>query len=62
MKLDGIRQKVFLDRYSFKDVKGNPMEKTPDEMWKRVSKGIAGVEKPSDRKKWEKKFYELNNH
>jgi len=59
MKLDGIRQKVFLDRYSLKDKKGNPMEKTPDEMWKRVAKGIAGVEKPKDRKKWEKKFYDV---
>src|ERR1035437_9797225 len=59
MKLDGIRQKVFLDRYSLKDKKGNPMEKTPDEMWRRVAKGIAGVEKPKDRKKWEKKFYDV---
>ena len=59
MKLDGIRQKVFLDRYSLKDKKGNPIEKTPDEMWKRVAKGIAGVEKPKDRKKWEKKFYDV---
>ena len=58
MKLDGIRQKVFLDRYSLKDPKGNPIEKTPDEMWKRVAKGIAKVEKPKDRKKWERKFYE----
>lgn len=58
MKLDGVRQKVFLDRYSLKDAKGNPMEKTPEEMWKRVAKGIAGVEKPKDRKKWEKKFYD----
>jgi ribonucleoside-diphosphate reductase alpha chain len=59
MKLDGIRQKVFLDRYALKDTKGNPVEKTPDEMWKRVAKGIAEVEKPKDRKKWEKKFYAL---
>ncbi len=59
MKLEGIREKVFLDRYSLKDVKGNPLEKTPDEMWRRVAKGIAGVEKPKDRKKWEKKFYEV---
>ncbi len=58
MKLDGIRQKVFLDRYSLKDIKGNPMEKTPDEMWKRVAKGIASVEKKKDRKKWENRFYD----
>ncbi len=59
MKLDGIREKVFLDRYSLKDKSGKPMEKTPDEMWKRVAKGIAGVEKPKNRKKWEKRFYEM---
>jgi len=59
MKLDGIREKVFLDRYSLKDKAGKPMEKTPDEMWKRVAKGIAGVEKPKNRKKWEKKFNDL---
>lgn len=59
MKLEGVRQKVFLDRYSLKSAAGDPIEKTPDEMWKRVAKGIAGVEKPKDRKKWEKKFYEV---
>jgi ribonucleoside-diphosphate reductase alpha chain len=59
MKLDGIREKVFLDRYSLKDKAGKPMERTPDEMWKRVAKGIAGVEKLKNRKKWEKRFNEL---
>ncbi len=58
MKLDGVRQKVFLDRYSLKDKAGNPMEQTPDEMWKRVAKGIAGQEKKSLQKTWEKKFYD----
>ncbi|HZQ29950.1 MAG TPA: adenosylcobalamin-dependent ribonucleoside-diphosphate reductase [Patescibacteria group bacterium] len=58
-QLDGMRQKVFLDRYSLKDRDGNPIEKTPEEMWKRVAKGIAGVEKASKRKKWEKEFYNV---
>lgn len=59
-QLDGIRQKVFLDRYSLKDQEGNALEQTPDEMWARVAKGIAGVEKtPADKKKWEKKFYDV---
>jgi ribonucleoside-diphosphate reductase alpha chain len=61
MKLDGVRQKVFLDRYSLKDKAGNPMEKTPDEMWRRVAKGIASQEKPAVRKAWEKKFYDAMN-
>ena len=50
MKLEGVREKVFLDRYSLKDKDGNPMEKTPDEMWKRVAKGISGQEKKANRK------------
>lgn len=58
MKLDGIRQQVFLDRYSLKDKKGKPIEKMPSEMWKRVARGIAKAEKKADRKKWEKRFYE----
>src|SRR5665811_1174033 len=58
MKLDGIREKVFLDRYSLKDKKGDPTEKSPEEMWRRVAKGVVGAEKKQDRQKWEKKFYE----
>jgi ribonucleoside-diphosphate reductase alpha chain len=59
MKLEGIRSKVFLDRYSLKDVKGNPLEQTPEEMWRRVAKGISRVEKKAKRKEWEEKFYSL---
>lgn len=58
MQLDGIRNKVFLDRYSLKDEKGNPLERTPEEMWKRVAQGVARREKKIVRKKWEDKFYE----
>ncbi len=57
MKLDGIRNKVFLDRYSLKDKEGAPLESTPEEMWRRVAKGIAGVEKKANQKEWEEKFY-----
>jgi ribonucleoside-diphosphate reductase alpha chain len=59
MKLEGVRNKVFLDRYSLKDPEGAPLESTPNEMWKRVAKGIASVEKKADRKEWEKKFYKV---
>jgi len=57
MKLDGLREKVFLDRYALKDKEGNLIEHTPEDMWKRVSWGIAQHEKPKQRKKWEKAFY-----
>jgi ribonucleoside-diphosphate reductase alpha chain len=57
--LEGIRQKLFLDRYSMKDETGEPMEKFPEQSWKRVSKALAQVEKtPELQKQWEKKFYE----
>lgn len=59
IKLEGIRQKVFLDRYSLKDEQGNPTEPTPVEMWKRVARGVAEAEKKPDRKKWEKEFYRV---
>ncbi len=58
MQLSGIRQKVFLDRYSRKDKTGKAMEKSPREMWKRVAKGVASFENdPKQVKLWEKKFF-----
>ena len=59
MMLTDIRQKVFLDRYSLKDKAGSPLEQTPDEMWRRVARGIAGVEKKANRREWEEKFYKV---
>ncbi|MBI5614029.1 adenosylcobalamin-dependent ribonucleoside-diphosphate reductase [Candidatus Gottesmanbacteria bacterium] len=57
MTLDGIRQKVFLDRYALKDETGTPIEKTPEEMWRRVAKSVAQIEDKGDREHWEEKFY-----
>jgi len=59
MKLTGIQQQVFLDRYALKDDKGNPVEKTPEQTWRRVAQGIAQIEKKSVRKYWERKFFEI---
>ncbi|HEX5417375.1 MAG TPA: adenosylcobalamin-dependent ribonucleoside-diphosphate reductase [Chloroflexota bacterium] len=56
--LEGIRQKVFLDRYSLKDRDGAPIERHPEEMWRRVARGIAEVEAPEKRAFWEERFYE----
>ncbi len=60
-QLDGLREKVFLDRYALKDKDGSLLEKTPEEMWIRVSRGIAQNEKKKDRIKWEKAFYDVMN-
>lgn len=57
MKLTGISKKVFLDRYSLKDKAGKPLEKKPEEMWKRVAAAVAAAEQPKKQKEWAKKFY-----
>lgn len=58
-QLEGIRQKVFMDRYSLKDASGQPLEFYPEHLWKRVARGIAEIEKtPEARAEWAKKFYE----
>jgi|WetSurMetagenome_2_1015567.scaffolds.fasta_scaffold03406_4 ribonucleoside-diphosphate reductase alpha chain len=59
MKFDGLREKVFLDRYALKDKEGKLLEHKPEDMWRRVSAGIAKNEKPAKRKYWTKKFYDV---
>ena len=49
MKLKGISQKVFLDRYSIKDKLGNSIEKKPEEMWLRIAKAVSMVEKKAKK-------------
>src|SRR5216683_2820650 len=58
-QLEGIRHKVFMDRYSLKDASGKPLEFYPEQLWARVARGIAAVE-PTEEKQayWEKRFYE----
>src|SRR3989304_1781521 len=59
MKLKGISEKVFLDRYSLKNKEGKSMEKRPEEMWSRIAKSISLVEKKSKQKKWQREFYSI---
>jgi ribonucleoside-diphosphate reductase alpha chain len=57
-ELDGIRLKVFLDRYSLKDPSGAPIEQHPEETWWRVAQGIASVEKTAEkRRRWAERFF-----
>lgn len=59
MKLTGISEKVFFDRYSLKSKEGRSIEKRPEEMWGRIAKAVSLVEKKSKQKKWEKDFYSV---
>src|SRR5207245_10047900 len=57
--LEGIRQKVFMDRYSLKDPSGQPLEFYPEQLWARVARGIAAVETTEEKQAHlEKRFYE----
>ncbi len=57
-ELEGVRHKVFRDRYSLKDANGGGIEEHPEEMWRRVAAGLAQVEKtPALQEEWTKKFY-----
>jgi len=58
-QLQGLSLKVFLDRYSLKDKDGAPLEQTPEEMWKRVARGISEAEPKEKRAEWRKKFYDV---
>lgn len=55
--LDGLRLKVFNDRYALKDADGKQIEDIPEEMWRRVAKAAATNEKEEIKKEWEEKFY-----
>lgn len=58
-KLEGVREKVFLDRYALKGRDGMPTETAPEEMWRRVAEGIAAVEStPEKQVYWSERFYE----
>jgi len=57
MELNGIRQTVFLDRYALKDEHGTPIEKTPEEMWRRIAHAVSLVELKKNQAVWEEKFY-----
>jgi ribonucleoside-diphosphate reductase alpha chain len=57
-QLEGIRQKVFMDRYSLKDADGQALESYPEQLWARVARGIASVEQTEEQQKhWEGRFY-----
>src|SRR5579863_8933443 len=58
-QLEGIRQKVFMDRYSLKDPSGQALEFYPEQLWARVARGIASVEQtPEKQAIWEQRFYD----
>jgi len=59
-RLEGVKERVFLDRYALKDHQGNLIESYPEQMWRRVAAGIAQVERGKEKQReWAAKFYEV---
>jgi len=57
---DALRARVFFEKYALRDTAGKPVERRPDEMWRRVATELASVEKDDEkRKEWSAKFYWL---
>ncbi|MCY3986872.1 MAG: adenosylcobalamin-dependent ribonucleoside-diphosphate reductase [Candidatus Dadabacteria bacterium] len=57
---DKLRARVFYEKYALRDARGEIIEKTPEQMWRRVAKEIASPEEKKElRKQWEENFYWL---
>ncbi len=57
---DELRARVFYEKYTRRNEKGEIVEKTPFEMWKRVSDAMAATELTEEKKKeWANNFYWL---
>lgn len=57
---DDLRARVFYEKYALRDMSGNIIERTPEDMWERVAREIAIPEKNKKlREEWKEKFYWL---
>ena len=54
---DELRIRVFLDKYALKGERGELLERVPPEMWRRIAREVATVER--EREEWEERFYWL---
>ena len=59
-KLEGIRDKVFMDRYAQKNERGEAIEQYPEQMWARIARAIADAEPTEEKKRyWSQRFFEV---
>ncbi len=53
---DELRARVFHDKYALRDADGRVVERTPDQMWRRIAAELASVEAPERRDEWRANF------
>ncbi len=57
---EDLRARVFFEKYALRDMTGKIVEHKPEDMWHRVAREMASVEKTKELKaKWEDNFYWL---
>jgi ribonucleoside-diphosphate reductase alpha chain len=57
---DELRARVFYEKYALRDQSGRQVEKTPEELWRRVATELASPERDEEKKReWTTKFYWL---
>ena len=57
---DELRARVFYEKYALRDTSGRQVERTPEEMWRRVATELASVEQADEkRKEWTTRFHWL---
>ncbi|HEU4797836.1 MAG TPA: LAGLIDADG family homing endonuclease, partial [bacterium] len=57
---DELQARVFYDKYALRTPEGEVVERTPQQMWRRIARELASVERtPELRQEWEDKFYWL---
>ena len=53
---DELRARIFHDKYALRDGDGRIVERTPDQMWRRIARELASVEAPERRAEWAAHF------
>ncbi len=53
---DELRARIFHDKYALRDGDGRVVERTPDQMWRRIARELASVEAPERRDEWTTNF------
>jgi ribonucleoside-diphosphate reductase alpha chain len=56
---DSLRARIFFEKYALRNGENEPVEKLPEQMWKRLAAALASVEKPEKRAQWERNFLGL---
>ena len=53
---DSLRARIFYEKYALRNGENEPVERLPEQMWKRLAGALASVEKPEKRAEWERHF------